>query len=800
MHNTIFLFLFLLTGTAVGQIQYFPYRENFDTVSVPALPAGWITTSNRSVSGDFVTSHSIPHSDSGVVLSTSAAITQSLVSPLLDFSGREVDSLSFYERRSSSHNSGVLIEASTDGGATFQVPLSDTLVNPGVTSYIQRRLKLPDLLGNQSSVRIRWRILGNGTGTSGTLRFDDVAISARAHLDVSVDRASFIPAFPRAGDSVIVLATIRNAGTLPGNAIRVDFFEDLNLDTLPEEKELFGSASLEFALAPNDTALLRSVLRNLAYGLHNIIVVARLAADENPLNDVARERLSVGLPQNSIVINEIDYAPPAGKPEWIELYNATASEIGLDGWALSNRITSSRYTLSHTAAPLPAAGYIVITKDTALFREANPATAAAIIQVSSLPTFLLNNQGDAVVLFGPEGAVMDTVRFFPSWGGSKGSSLERIEARGNSNDSVNWGSSGDSSGSTPGSQNYLTPLDYDLRVVRIRADDSLSISPVIAVVIRNVGRMEAGSFDVSIYDDMNSDSTPQQAERIAYSRINRILMPADSIAVSFVWETPPPGMHHMIGTVGFPPDMRVSDNIAYGLLRLPYPNDAMIINEIMYEPLSGNSEYVELLNRSGRPVDLRDWELSSVPRTSARTNAHPLTRFPLIIGAGEFAVIGSDSSLLKQFPYLVDPSSHVIVRQSGFSLNNSGERVILQDLTGRTIDSVFYLPAWHNAEIDDHSGRSLERINPNISGNDARNWSTSANPLGGTPGRRNSLYTAPAGAGAAISFSPNPFSPDGDSSGAFLPNHPTGSKTCGFTLSQDVDDTWRLYQEKTAGP
>ena len=154
--------------------------------------------------------------------------------------------------------------------------------------------------------------------------------------------------------------------------------------------------------------------------------------------------------------------------------------------------------------------------------------------------------------------------------------------------------------------------------------------------------------------------------------------------------------------------------------------------------------------------------MSSVSRTSVPTSAHPLTRLPFIISAGEYAVISSDSSLLRQFPYLADPSSHVIIRQSGISLNNSGERIILQDLTGRTIDSVFYLPAWHNAGIDDHSGRSLERINPNLSGNDPRNWSTCANPLGGTPGRRNSLYTTPSAAGAAISFSPNPFSPDGD--------------------------------------
>ena len=126
MRSAIFLFLTLLSSRAGAQVHYFPYKENFDSVSVPSLPPGWMTTSNRSISGDFVTSHSIPFSESTAVLSTNATISQALVSPLFDFSGREADSLTFYERRSSSHNSGVLIEASTDGGATFPVPVSDT--------------------------------------------------------------------------------------------------------------------------------------------------------------------------------------------------------------------------------------------------------------------------------------------------------------------------------------------------------------------------------------------------------------------------------------------------------------------------------------------------------------------------------------------------------------------------------------------------------------------------------------------------------------------------------------------------
>ena len=115
------VFIFLLVSVAEAQITHFPYFENFDSVVVPVLPPGWSTSANRTPTGDFTTTKSTFHSDSNAVFSTNSKISQWLISPLLDFTDKEVDSLEFWERRSSSHNSGLLIEASTDGGITFPI-------------------------------------------------------------------------------------------------------------------------------------------------------------------------------------------------------------------------------------------------------------------------------------------------------------------------------------------------------------------------------------------------------------------------------------------------------------------------------------------------------------------------------------------------------------------------------------------------------------------------------------------------------------------------------------------------------
>src|SRR5207245_689788 len=96
---------------------------------------------------------------------------------------------------------------------------------------------------------------------------------------------------------------------------------------------------------------------------------------------------------------------------------------------------------------------------------------------------------------------------------------------GSSVDSANWGSSGDSNRSTPGRQNYLTPLRYNLRLLRTFASGSNS---VISVVIQNIGREAASNFSVSLYLDANADSIPQPGELIQAMNPSIPLQPGDS--------------------------------------------------------------------------------------------------------------------------------------------------------------------------------------------------------------------------------------------------------------------------------
>ncbi|MCX8011335.1 MAG: lamin tail domain-containing protein, partial [Ignavibacteria bacterium] len=189
------------------------------------------------------------------------------------------------------------------------------------------------------------------------------------------------------------------------------------------------------------------------------------------------------------------------------------------------------------------------------------------------------------------------------------------------------------------------------------------------------------------------------------------------------------------------------------------PND-IVVNEIMYDPLLNNCEYLELLNNSNDTINIAGWKFLESSGSTINLSSR-LRKIP----PKTFLVLSADSSILRLFPYLTEPSENyqiLIANKSDLSLSNEGDQIIIRDLFGNTIDSVFYSKKWHNPDIDDTKGRALERINPNLNSNDGRNWSTSANKLGGTPGKENSIFIVALPSESNLEISPNPFSPDND--------------------------------------
>ncbi|MBI4534630.1 MAG: lamin tail domain-containing protein [Ignavibacteriae bacterium] len=586
----------------------------------------------------------------------------------------------------------------------------------------------------------------------------------RKENDLAAMELSFVPPFPIVGDSVRIICRVLNNGLATADLFTLRFFEDINMDSVAQEFELIRSISSQGVLLSGDSVEFSTVTPATRFGERRFIARVVYPTDEDTLNNIRINSFVVGYAQGSIRINEIMYAPPAGIPEWVELINVSPDTIDLKNWKVGNRSPSSRYVISASALLLPPAAYMVVAKDTALIRGSYAGIPGLVVQASSLPTFLWNNGGDAVVLLDGRGGVMDSVLFSSVWGGTGGVSLERIDALSFSTDSANWSSSVDSLGGTPGRANSVVAVDHDLRALRASSNVSLNQIARLSVTVQNVGKLPSSQFQILLYDDANGDSLWSADELFSQVVVSQSLSPRDTLVSDIEWMNPGGGLHNVIARIDYPPDSRLSNNVLLFPVRVGYAGRMLVIDEVMFAPSTGNAEYVEMVNVSDQSVDLRQWTITDRPASSGSVNESILSSESSMLQQGEIFVLASDSSILTLFPYLrtFDPRLITVVNKSGLGLNNDGDDIVLRDLTGAVIDSVSYLPAWHNPGVADKTGRSLEKINPRLGSNDARNWSTCANPAGGTPGLQNSIHATVLPSQSRLSFSPNPFSPDGD--------------------------------------
>jgi hypothetical protein len=198
-------------------------------------------------------------------------------------------------------------------------------------------------------------------------------------------------------------------------------------------------------------------------------------------------------------------------------------------------------------------------------------------------------------------------------------------------------------------------------------------------------------------------------------------------------------------------DVSASNNSFTKILSIGFEKGSLVINEIMYSPLPGQPEWIELFNPHSISIDIQNWSVSD----SDTSNNQFLAKDHFPVASESFVILCADSSILNYF----DAANAPLLIVKGMSrLNDDHDQVFIFDANENVIDEVFYESRWGGGD-----GISLERINPNLASGDSSNWSSCVSmPLGGTPGRKNSIFVEVLPTGAELSIAPNPFSPDDD--------------------------------------
>ena len=444
---------------------------------------------------------------------------------------------------------------------------------------------------------------------------------------------------------------------------------------------------------------------------------------------------------HDVIITEVmaDPSPTVGLPEveYLEIYNRSAKYFDLSGWIIAD--ASSNSALSTFVLAPGEYALICNAGDEGLFSASNKTSVL-------LPSF--NNDADAVVLKNDAGVIIDSLYFDLTWyhDNSKddgGWSLERKHHDAPCSDKNNWSASNDSSGGTPGTQNSVWTDQADITAPIVSSYDVISET------------------ELNIYFNESLDTT-----------ISAVLSLTPAIS-SLNWNYISLSALHVNTTtlvVNVPYVLTVSgiadcwgNTISVSTLELGLPDsmeaEDLILNEIMFNPLTNGSDYVEIYNRSEKILDLNDLFLANWDDDSI-ANYEDVVNHQQLILPGEYVLLTEDSTDIQHDFSVYGIGTFVIMDLPAY--NDDSGSVYLLGPTIQVIDFFQYDEDMHFALIGDEEGKSLERGTFDGGMNNAEIWHTaSENVEWGTPGYLNSQILYPAVDGT-VTLSPEIFSPDND--------------------------------------
>jgi len=458
---------------------------------------------------------------------------------------------------------------------------------------------------------------------------------------------------------------------------------------------------------------------------------------------------------NDVVINEImaDPTPVVGLPEWefIELHNNTNVPINLNNWKLF--IGTGERVLG--AVEIAPRGFVILAHENA--RTALQQFAPFI----GFSSFQLANSGAVLSLRSQLGIEISSVTYSDTWYNSNikkegGWTLEQKDPTNPCSGANNWTASMHPSGGTPGAQNSV----FNITTAGPKPDRKRLVSNNI-IQIWFDQRMDAVSMGNSqSYTLSPGNSKPQSA----------VLNPADPTFVELVFaDAFSMGTIYQL-SIGSSVLNCAGRPVAQGTFvefGIPFPADAgdIVINEILFNPLTGSNDFVELYNRSDKIINLEELRLGAVRQTIPNppdTTLRDITATTRLMLPKTYALLTLSEKAITDFYFAPTVDNFVIMSQFPTYPNESGNPILVNK-TGKIIDAFSYHEKMHHPLLNYVKGVSLERISPDRPSNDPNNWHSASQTVGfATPGYQNSMYVADVTPSAQLMVDPEVFSPDGD--------------------------------------
>ncbi len=462
--------------------------------------------------------------------------------------------------------------------------------------------------------------------------------------------------------------------------------------------------------------------------------------------------------EGSVVINEImaDPNPVVGVPpnslperEYLELYNREDVPVNLKDWVL--QIGTTREVLSFYE--LGAKDYVVITKDEGA-GEFAPTVPVLGLDMSSTA---LTNDGNEITLFSKEGVQVFTVSYTGDWykdanKDDGGWSLEQIDPDNQCGGISNWAASIDPVGGTPGRENSLLGQNPD--TTRPRFDR-------IAVLGDSLIQL---SFTEKVDESLLNDESNYRIEPTLDLLLAEPQAPAYTSVKLYFNEAIDPNVIYRLSLTSYPSDCNnnsmLPDTLFFTIPSVPEEGD-ILVNEILFNPLSGGSDFVELYNHSQRLFDLKYLRLGHIdPAFRDITDVEVITGESFLFEPGRYLALTTDKAYLLENYDAQFPGNIIEINRLPAMSDDEGSIAVAT--SAFTLIDFYEYSEDHHLSLIDPEGVSLERQSFEGPSNDPVNWQSAASPAGyATPGYENSQRIRP-DFSMMVGVEPKVFSPNQD--------------------------------------
>jgi hypothetical protein len=433
------------------------------------------------------------------------------------------------------------------------------------------------------------------------------------------------------------------------------------------------------------------------------------------------------IPSNfkDIVITEVlaDPSPSIGLPEieFVEIYNRTDQVVNLSGWRFGDSGSSSELPF----ITLQPKSYLILTSSGTGFSN-------SAVSLSNFPS--LNNASDAIVLRDPRGIVVDSVNYFDAWYDDDdkkngGWSLELIDPNNVCSESQNWTASESPNGGTPGEQNSVFAEKPDLTGPKLASIAAINSENIVLI------------FDEKLEENLPAltaftISPPTPLANVSFSDASLTSLQIQlqgSLEKSVFYAMKVNQVYDCTGN-----ELQEEySSLTFGLIEKADSLD-VVFNEILFNPRPTGVDFIEVVNRSSKFINLKNWSIATVDDDGQLKDQAVISKKDVLVNPGAYMALTENPGLVKSEYIQANESSFLLVDNlPGF--NDDAGSVVLLDEEGKTIDFISYHKEMHSVFIKDDEGVSLERISVNAFADQDASWKSASATVGfATPGYINS--------------------------------------------------------------